>query len=1045
MNDTRPPPLQHKHIARLRKGRVAKLLASSHLSLKAWQMDMDCPPEPRAVVREQLTRLLLEQTGKTLAPDYLHIHFSTDTHPAVSVDGQEIYGLRLSLTEIAMATFDGATFYALVQSAEPERTMDDVSLSTRQVLQLIDNTDWSSEYEALLRAFWSRYQSTYCTLAKLSFLDTLGRQRKRQIISQDGYQLGLEALGLTRFPASVEELESAGVGSRTEASVLAFNGQIVPCLFQLTSNNTHHSFIHVLGHKPAVTEYIGDNPQLTRQKMLDAINNSAALAAYLHGAADDRDDPHRLEVITVDGDIFSALTAAHLERSLDRLTLDGLFLLVERGLSLISTLDYWPLRTEILERIPHPAKATNRLMRAYLKQRHELDLDPDHVFLRYVPGKTRTPLGSPQAPVTYVHSPASKPISLSDALLTHYRVDRPVGYLDEDGRTEVYTDPSGKGTWAEEARLNIAPEAIEQYIKAFGFLQWMSKRLEQFWQQHGAAIEQLFKTTFIAQAMIGLKQRQLSRPAFDLLVQMLDETSANAITPAMRCTALGFDLQLSVVDGAQCQPCAGLLTFSHRDRPLTVLYQPGQPMAFVEFHNDSDLNRYLQHAAKDESWRNALLTYLPTRVHQKFSYILEVWAGKRTPGSPASVLRPWTNVIYANDLRKAQARIFCEQPVVSSPFAFVRQTLQRNFQADADDQIVTSKEVSLRYWTAQLNHLQLLLAPLSLFITPAILASLAAHAGSIYLNIETARLPGNRADEKTQALLNGLSFALFHLPPATPRLLGSFSKFATTGKTVNAAATANRSFSLWLGRSTHPRKTRLQPFFQNNSLLKSWDILGHQSFGTLPVKAWKLGRKFLLWTSDKGQARTLVVSTHGYHLPWTKTTAIPNGTELRTYAPHGYELVDPRLHRVVSQRVSPFSLLTNVDNTAAHALPPYLATDKLLAGTSLTGRIKNYSLSKFQSTTGETYQDISNVVRNSNLPPWHGQLPKVPMDVLSVRNRFGMTPPTLEDLFKTLARQGIHYDKILLVHCRCSALKSLLGLAPDYTAPSVSVLAPPIP
>jgi hypothetical protein len=147
----------------------------------------------------------------------------------------------------------------------------------------------------------------------------------------------------------------------------------------------------------------------------------------------------------------------------------------------------------------------------------------------------------------------------------------------------------------------------------------------------------------------------------------------------------------------------------------------------------------------------------------------------------------------------------------------------------------------------------------------------------------------------------------------------------------------------------------------------------------------------------------------------------------------------------VSHRVSPFSILTNVENRPASALPPYLLTDKMLAGTSLPGRIKNYTLSKYQSARGESYQEISNVVRNSNLPPLQGQLPRVPMDVLSVKNRFGVPPPTLESLFKTPAAKGIHYDRILLVHCRCSALKALVGLAPDYMAPSINLRGPPAP
>ncbi|MFH7397116.1 putative adhesin, partial [Pseudomonas syringae group genomosp. 7] len=70
---------------------------------------------------------------------------------------------------------------------------------------------------------------------------------------------------------------------------------------------------------------------------------------------------------------------------------------------------------------------------------------------------------------------------------------------------------------------------------------------------------------------------------------------------------------------------------------------------------------------------------------------------------------------------------------------------------------------------------------------------------------------------------------------------------------------------------------------------------------------WKLGGGFLLWKSDRGQGRTVVVSTHGYYTPWTATVKIHNGKEIRTYAPHGYEMVAPQLHRVVNGNFRPFS------------------------------------------------------------------------------------------------------------------------------------------
>lgn len=1044
-----PPPvtaLNHKQLATLRKSRAARLLATSILSLKAWQMDMDCPPGVHAYVKQQLAQLLFEQTGKPSLPDQLYMNFTTDTRSAVFVDGQELYTWRLSLTDVAVTSFDTASFYALMQSAEPERPLDEgtPSLTTTLALKLIDKEDWPGHYETLLAGFWARHEMTYRTLAKLSFLDTLARYHTRKMISLDGYNLTLEAMGLDRFPTTIEALETSGKGERTVVRVVLLNDQILPGIFQLTSKNTSHSFIHITGQRPAVFEYISDNPELMRQKLLNALNTSPWLASYLDVADKQGNAPFTLDIKTLDEDIFSALTRAQKALSLEQHSqhthVDARFMLVERGLTLVSALDRWELQPDIVKRIPNPLKAANRLMRVYLKNDHQLDVNPDHVFIRYVRGTSTTPLGSAHSPITYVHTPDETPISLSNALLNNYRVERPVGYIDNGARTTVYTDLTGKGQWSDDAELAISPEAIESHIRSINFLELMSKQLNRFWEEQGTAIEQSFKTTFMAQAVISLKQGQLSRPGFDLLVEMLDTTSTG-----IRCKALGFYLKPSLIEGTQCRCCAGLLVFTRANTPLTVLYQAGQSVAFVEFSSDIELTRYIQTAAKDKQWQRMLLSYIPVRLHEKFMYILDIWSGNKIPDPTSSLLRPWTDVVYANDLHKAKARTLCEQPITSSPFVFMRETLERNYQDDANENIVTSKEVSLRYWTRQLNHLQLLLAPMSLLLAPVALASLATHAGSIYLGIATAALPGNRDTEKTQTVLNVLSLGLLQLAPYTPRLLRSFSTFKIPEKTAIAVASATpaatKSFSSWIYRSINARKTRLETFFNTNSLLKTWTIPGHSTFGTLPVKAWKLDRKFLLWTSDKAQARTLVVSTHGHYLPWTKTARIPNGTELRTYAPHGYELVDPRLHRVVSQRVKPFSILNNANNSLAlppGPLPPYAITDKVLAGTSLPGSIKNYSLMKFQSTRGETYQEISQVVRHSNLSPLNG-LPAAPMDVLTVRNRFGMTHPNLQDLFKSLSEQGIHYDKILLVHCRCAAINSLMGRSPVYIAPTASM------
>ncbi|WP_297846176.1 DUF6543 domain-containing protein [Pseudomonas sp.] len=1058
--------LNNHRLTALRKSPAAKLLSGSVLSLQTWQMDLDCPPTARDYIKLQLAGFLLDNLvvdslGEPLSADQLYIHFTTETDPAIQVDGHEQYTRQLSLTDLAMTLFDPASYVALIKCAEPDRPLHESKPlpTTGLLINFINASHWEHEYRTLVERFWARHEATYCLLARLSFVEGLARQYLKKKITLEGYTLALDVLGLNRFPSTLAILQHPVSGEKAVISLLSLNGQTVPGMFQLKSRVTSHCFIHTLGEAPSTAEYICHDQNANPQKLLEALNACSWLGTFkegipLHEDADISAQP-------LDGDLFSALTAAQKTFSLEQLTAqrsgahsahedehsEVMFKPIERGLALVSALDLWQPQSDVLKRIPDPKKIAQRLMRNALVKKHQLEVAPDTVFIRYLHGTSTTPLGSAHSPVTYVHTPDETPISLTNALLSNYRVDRPVGYLDNGGRSVVYSDPTAKGVFTADAELGVSAEAMESLIKGIDLLPLMSSRFKNFWDKHAAAIDQSLNATFNAQAIVALKLGHLSRPGFDMLVRA---QASNASQPAQTtCKALGFYLQPSLTDSVHCQCCAGLLVFTDATMPLTVLYQAGQTQAFVEFNSSNELDQHIEKATGDEQWRTTLLNYVPVSQQQKLTYVLEVWAGQRVPDPPGSLLRPWTDVIYANHLHKAKSKALCGQVLTSSPFVYIRETLARNHLANANERIVTSTEITLRYWTEQLNHLQLLLAPMSFLMTPALVASVLLQVGSVYLGIEKALLPGNRDAEKVRGVFNVLSLGLLQLAPFSPQLFRAFTALTRPAKSLSvpiaSALLPLRSFSYLLRGCINPRKTQLQLFFNTTRLLKTWKVPGNSVLSTSAVQAWKLDRKLLLWTSDQGQARTLVVSTHGNYLPWTKTTAIPNGTELRAYAPHGFSLVDPGLHRVVGQQVGAFSVLNSAGNRLARqTMPPFAITDKLLAGTSLPGRIKNYSVAKFQGASGESYQDICHVVRNSNLSPWRtAQVPAVPMDVLTVRNRFGMASPTLQDVFKTLSEHGIHYDRILLLHCRCSAISAALRRSPVYTAPLNSM--PPSP
>ncbi|KTB73877.1 MULTISPECIES: dermonecrotic toxin domain-containing protein [Pseudomonas] len=1044
------PPLAEKHdtqatrntttriertLDALRKSPGFELIANSALLLEACQLDMDFPPTRKHYVRQQLIMLLEQKTGKTLDPDTLRITFSTQTLPALNDEGHERYSIALSLTNVALAIFDPEQFVALYRSEIIDTPLSEETplLSARQVLKWISETPLDRDYSMALEAFRTRHTVTCRTLSRLGFLDALAHRFFHGHISRDGYFLTLDALGLSDFPADVATLEQSGRGEKSEVRILSLNGETVPGIFQVRSKTTSHCFIHILSAKGNVIEYISDDPDQMTNRLLAALNASKLYGYALHaldqGAGIVASAPLLAE------DVFTELTqASFAETQLNSQNID-LLKTVSRSLKLAGAVDLWQTNPALLEHIPSASRMAAQIMATYLLEHHGLTLNPDHVFIAYLPGNSISPLGGARNPATHVHTPDEKPISLSEALVINYRVDYPEGYIDHDGITEVFLDTTGQGVRAQGQSLAITPQALEDYIKAFDFLSWMTTRIQAFWGQQKEAIEQALKSAFIHQALISLKRGSLKRSGFDQVVEALAPSAPN------HWLVLGFFVQGSLIDGMEYQ-YTGLLILEQPGKPK-VLYQPGYPEAFIEFSDDDALERYLNLKTAQPDWREAVMRYVPVRHHQRLHYLFKLWAGVQAPGPPVSILRPWTDALYNPDTRKALHHSLCEKKLEGSPFDYLHQLMKQNSLADAQEQIVTCEQVSLAYWTDRLHHLQRLLVPMSLLLTPAFLASLAADVGLTALSVASANLPGSRYAEKNQALLATLSLGLLQLGPQTPRLLRTLTKIvkpaAHTAGASLALSGGSRGSSRLGARPLKPRQTRLEKFFHTDALLKRWTITGIVSPALLPVHAWKLGRRFLLWTSDRGQARTLVVSTHGYYTPWATTVKIPNGTEIRTYAPHGYELVDPKLHRIVNKNARPFAISNTKENilmysVAAHE--PLLMTDKILAGTSLPGRLKNYSLSKFQTASYETYDDIARVVGNSNASPLKGWLPPTPMDVLTVRNRFGKAPPSLSDLFHSLSTQGIHYDRVLLVHCRCAAISALLRRAPVYHPPA---------
>lgn len=1051
-----PSLLNHNALRRQATSPVARLLYGSVWVLKAWQLDLEFPPAVGSHLDQRLSETLTARFGHVIDIDELHLHFSTDLEPAVETDGRECFEQRLSLRSLGREILNPPAFLALRRCAEPDRDVSPQApgLTIAHFFTLLIEARWVQEYEQMQHTFWLRHGATWEMLAKLTFLEGLERLHSRKRLNGEGYRLALDAMGLARFPQALAELQS-GQPRRVVVRCLTLNGVIIPGIFHLRSSTTGHCYLHLPSPHAQCHEYISDDAPWRPEQLLTALNASSWHRLHLNLST----APGSLALGEPTTDVFAQLRLAQADFSVRRITEDSGFeltherfddrfdgridddhaLLIEPAMAVISMLDHWQGHEPFPGRIPTPQRVADRLMGKWLKQ-NGLRTPAQDVFIRYVPGPATRPWGNPRiAAANVMHIPDGQPTSLRQALMSNFRATHPRGYED-DGRWVVYADPDGQGQASVDGELEVSAVSAETYIASIDFLDVMKCKLDQFWHQQRAAIERSLWSTFVSQALISLKRGEICEYDFGRIVSAMEQVQQVGVPGTTRWTALGFYLGTGLPFSSECPACAGLLLLNDTGRDGGVLYQAGQQQPFVPFRDREHLVNHLVRAAADPHWRDALINYVPNRLRAKLGYILEVWGGVQPPASAVSILRPWSDCLYRPNLHAAQQHLFCEQEVPGSPVAFMWQTLWRNSQADAEDSIVTDRELAISAWTQHANRLQLLLAPLALLRTAAGVTALTVSAASIALNVQAAGLPGDRERERRNLAFAILSLGLLQMGPATPRLLRAFNLLRSPARTLGRSVPSVplRDFGSWLRRTTHQRKTIIKPFFNGTGLMKTWSVPGNAMFNTSAVQAWKLGRKFLLWTSDRAQARTLVVSSHGYYLPWTRTTAIPNGTELRTYAPHGHELVDPMLHRIASQSVRPYAMLDGTQTLAAPGVGPFsglLARDTLIAGTTLQGHIKNYSLAKFQSERYESYRDISQIVRNSHQPPLQSPLAPAPMDVLTVRNRFGVANPTLQDLFGELSRHGIHYDRILLVHCRCPAVGSLLGRSPSFVAP----------
>jgi hypothetical protein len=882
------------------------------------------------------------------------------------------------------------------------------------------------------------------------------------------------AAGLNNEPTQ-RTLESTQADSSIAMEMFAFGGRRAASIVQLTSKAQGSTVLYVAGRTPAFLEFANKAAATAWFGQRLASDEGSDLLAHFDDLPVNEDGAVEFDTQaspppdSMTNDIFDMLLHAQRTRAMhavdtppapdmepwrnsdDADTLvagDGVFAPLDLALTLTVTAP--PISEEdsrALAALPTPEDTARRLIREKFP-----GLDPDHTFVKCVVEK-RTPdfweFFGRDMDLPLVPPPDTAPRSLAEALLTNYRV---VDInLRPDARNVVYTDPTGEGTY--DPAKTVRADNLNSLL-AVDLAKTYDQEVREYWKRHGGTVERSFQARFIAQANGARRDGELSEDGLKTVTRVLDQIQVPSGIAQNNAVQISSPRLNEVSSPA-------IMILRDPSRSSLVLYQPDVVPPFQEFGNDQFLRSYLKSAATKEVWRNQFMAPVPLISHEALNDTLQRMGVPRVRHTLRTSPYP-----SAPDLEYDLPL----EAVTGNPFRWMKDKMQLKSELDGDELIVSDGEQRLSQLREAAAQWQLALAIPALIGGPFVVPLLVATAASAALNLYAASSPETGSENARSATISAamdtfaLTLGLAAMAPRTAKAVfrslrkpsrmpptrgaGSSTMGSRTGSLPrDTAAMSSGAKSSGASVTRGQRKTQLEPFFGSSAYRKVWRIPGNARMGQEDVKVWKLGKHFQLWTGEKAQAKTLVVSSHGEYFNPADTALIPANTAVKPYGPHDFALYDPGLQNVASGLVKPYATVTpNSINLhpSALTLGKYNAVKRLyknitvanpadpvaIAGTSQPGRMTNYVLSKYQHSAGESYQNVADVVRQSHVPGAGNG----PVDVLTVRNRTLGMEPTLKNLFNELHNAGIHYDEILLVCCR-NDLNLPTSLVLKYSAP----------
>lgn len=204
-----------------------------------------------------------------------------------------------------------------------------------------------------------------------------------------------------------------------------------------------------------------------------------------------------------------------------------------------------------------------------------------------------------------------------------------------------------------------------------------------------------------------------------------------------------------------------------------------------------------------------------------------------------------------------------------------------------------------------------------------------------------------------------------------------------------------------------------------------------KSFNNNGIYKYKeIGSQILVWSRDGNKplrnTRGVVISAHGGYSKGQSFTVRPY-MRIFFYAPHGYSLNDPSMHRVVTGNAKFYGKpLTPGDTSYDYVLSKYQGKHGGKDGDDYAMISSGMHPETLEAQMARLREQGLNVIQQT--------MPQIKYDVVTIRNRKGFYKDvTLSGVIDELRKHGYEYNEVHCSFCRCPVSYPWSTEAPSWS------------